>query len=61
MPRIRFATLVPLTLAMLLAACGNKGDLVRPTPASTPPATDQPAPPSPAPSGTDATHDTGGQ
>jgi predicted small lipoprotein YifL len=52
MRTIRHATLVPLTLALLLSACGNKGDLVRPNPAALPPKTDDPAPASPAPTGT---------
>jgi predicted small lipoprotein YifL len=33
----------PLMLAMLLSACGNKGDLVKPTPSTLPPPTQQPA------------------
>jgi hypothetical protein len=47
--------LIPLTLAvLLLAACGNKGDLVKPTPKpTTPPA--QPATPAPAVPATSAT------
>jgi predicted small lipoprotein YifL len=43
--------IVPLTLALMLSACGNKGDLVKPNPAAVPPKTDQPAA-SPAPDGT---------
>jgi len=41
--------LIPLVLAACLSACGNKGDLVKPTPpapkpdATTPPATQDPA------------------
>jgi predicted small lipoprotein YifL len=52
MRKSRFLALVPLTLALLLSACGNKGDLVKPNPAAVPPKTDQPAPATPAPSGT---------
>jgi predicted small lipoprotein YifL len=44
--------IVPLALALMLSACGNKGDLVKPNPAAVPPKTDQPAPASPAPDGT---------
>jgi predicted small lipoprotein YifL len=44
--------IVPLALALMLSACGNKGDLVKPNPAAEPPKTDQPAPASPAPDGT---------
>ncbi len=40
----RFLALVPLTLALMLSACGNKGDLVKPNPAAVPPKTDPPAP-----------------
>jgi predicted small lipoprotein YifL len=39
----RFLVLVPLTLALTLSACGNKGELVKPNPAAVPPKTDQPA------------------
>jgi predicted small lipoprotein YifL len=52
MCKVRFSALVPLTLALLLAACGNKGDLVKPNPAAIPPKTDEPAPATPAPAGT---------
>ena len=52
MRKSRFLAFVPLTLALLLSACGNKGDLVKPNPAAVPPKTDQPAPATPAPSGT---------
>jgi predicted small lipoprotein YifL len=44
MRRSRILPLVPLTLALMLSACGNKGDLVKPNPAAVPPKTDQPAP-----------------
>ena len=44
--------IVPLALALMLSACGNKGDLVKPNPAAVPPKTDQPAPAPPAPDGT---------
>ena len=44
--------IVPLTLALMLSACGNKGDLVKPNPAAVPPKTDAPAPATPAPDGT---------
>jgi predicted small lipoprotein YifL len=43
--------IVPLMLALILSACGNKGDLVKPNPAAVPPKTDQPTA-SPAPDGT---------
>ena len=49
MQRSRFLALVPLTLALMLSACGNKGELVKPNPAAVPPKTDAPAP---APDGT---------
>lgn len=52
MRKIRFLILAPLALALMLSACGNKGDLVKPNPAALPPKTDQPAPATPAPSGT---------
>jgi len=53
-----FAVLLPMTLASALTACGNKGNLVKPTPKpeqqpatqSTPAATD--STPKPAESGT---------
>jgi len=53
-----FAVLLSMTLASALTACGNKGNLVKPTPKpdqqpatqSTPPATD--STPKPAESGT---------
>ena len=52
-----FAVLLPMTLASALTACGNKGDLVKPTPKpdqpatqSTPAASD--STPKPAESGT---------
>jgi predicted small lipoprotein YifL len=51
MRRSRILPLVPLTLALMLSACGNKGDLVKPNPAAVPPKTDQPAD-APAPDGT---------
>ncbi len=38
-------------LLLVLSACGNKGDLVKPNPAAVPPKTDQPA----APPATDGT------
>ncbi|HET7924254.1 MAG TPA: lipoprotein [Rhodanobacteraceae bacterium] len=44
MRKSRFLILAPLTLALTLSACGNKGDLVKPNPAAVPPKTDQPAP-----------------
>ena len=47
----KLALIAPLTLALMLCACGNKGDLVKPNPAAVPPKTDQPAE-SPAPDGT---------
>jgi predicted small lipoprotein YifL len=63
-----FAVLLPLTLASALTACGNKGNLVKPTPPpdqqpatqSTPAATD--STPKPAESGTTPTssQDSGG-
>lgn len=34
----------PLMLAILLSACGNKGDLVKPTPSTLPPPTTTPQP-----------------
>jgi hypothetical protein len=43
--------IAPLALALMLSACGNKGELVKPNPAAVPPKTDQPAA-SPAPDGT---------
>ena len=43
MRRSRYLRLAPLTLALMLSACGNKGDLVKPNPAAVPPKTDQPA------------------
>jgi len=52
MQRSRLPILVPLTLALMLSACGNKGDLVKPNPAAVPPKTDEPSPASPAPDGT---------
>ena len=52
MRKSRILALAPLTLALALSACGNKGELVKPNPAALPPKTDQPAPASPAPSGT---------
>jgi predicted small lipoprotein YifL len=52
MQRFRFLVLAPLTLALMLSACGNKGDLVKPNPAAVPPKTDQPASESPAPAAT---------
>jgi predicted small lipoprotein YifL len=44
--------LAAAALLLMLSACGNKGDLVKPNPAAVPPKTDQPAPASPAPDGT---------
>jgi hypothetical protein len=52
MQRFRILVLAPLTLALMLSACGNKGDLVKPNPAAVPPKTDQPAPESPPPTAT---------
>jgi hypothetical protein len=52
MRKSRILAPAPLMLALLLSACGNKGELVKPNPAALPPKTDQPAPASPAPSGT---------
>ena len=47
--------LSPLLLAMLLAACGNKGDLVKPVPSTLPPPTpQQPAAPETTPPAQDA-------
>ena len=43
-----FAFSLPLLLAASLSACGNKGDLVRPTPSTLPPPT--PADPTTQPS-----------
>ena len=51
MRKFRILALAPLTLALMLSACGNKGDLVKPNPAAIPPKTDQPAD-SPAKDGT---------
>jgi predicted small lipoprotein YifL len=51
MRKSRLLLLAPLMLALMLSACGNKGDLVKPNPAAVPPKTDQPAAP-PAPDGT---------
>jgi predicted small lipoprotein YifL len=51
MRKSRLLLLAPLMLALMLPACGNKGDLVKPNPAAVPPKTDQPAD-SPAPDGT---------
>jgi hypothetical protein len=52
-----FLALSPLMLAMLLSACGNKGDLVKPTPSTLPPPTpEQPA----APDTTPPAQDSGG-
>jgi predicted small lipoprotein YifL len=50
MRKTRFLAFVPLTLALMLSACGNKGELVKPNPAAVPPKTDQPAD-SPTPDG----------
>jgi len=60
MRRSRFLALVPLTLALTLSACGNKGDLVKPNPAAVPPKTDAPAPATPAPDGTAKPQDSSG-
>ncbi len=48
----RLLAFAPLTLALMLAACGNKGELVKPNPAAVPPKTDEPAPATPAADGT---------
>lgn len=40
----------PLMLAILLAACGNKGDLVKPNPSTLPPPTTTPQPDATSPS-----------
>ncbi|HEY6894199.1 MAG TPA: sugar transporter [Rhodanobacteraceae bacterium] len=48
MRKSRFLAFVPLTLALILGACGNKGELVTPNPAAVPPQT---APPAPATTG----------
>jgi hypothetical protein len=37
----------PLMLAILLSACGNKGDLVKPNPSTLPPPTTTPQPATP--------------
>jgi len=47
----KLVLIAPLMLALMLSACGNKGDLVKPNPAAIPPKTDQPAD-STAPDGT---------
>jgi len=47
----KLVLIATLMLALMLSACGNKGDLVKPNPAAIPPKTDQPAD-SPAPDGT---------
>jgi predicted small lipoprotein YifL len=41
------AFVVAALLASVLSACGNKGDLVRPTPSTLPPPNTTPAPASP--------------
>jgi Prokaryotic lipoprotein-attachment site len=47
--------LSPLMLAILLSACGNKGDLVKPTPSTLPPPTpEQPAAPDTKPPAQDS-------
>ena len=52
MCKVRLLALAPLTLALALSACGNKGELVKPNPAAVPPKTDAPAPATPAADGT---------
>jgi len=46
-----FRILALLASMLILPACGNKGELVKPNPAAVPPKTDQPAD-APAPDGT---------
>ena len=60
MRKTRFLILAPLALALLLSACGNKGELVKPNPAAVPPNTDQTTPASPAPGGTTSPQDSSG-
>lgn len=51
-----FALLLPLMIAAALTACGNKGDLVKPTPSTLPPPTPTDQPTTPAqPSANDTT------
>lgn len=52
MRKSRLLAFAPLTFALVLSACGNKGELVKPNPAAVPPKTDEPAPTTPTPSGT---------
>ena len=47
-----FVVLLPLALALLLCACGNKGDLVKPIPATLPPPTTTPDSTTPQPDAT---------
>ena len=50
MRMVRFSILLTtLAAALALAACGNKGDLVKPTPKPQPPATTPDTTPKPAP------------